>query len=112
MKKFVVLYKSPKSAAEAIAEASPEEAEAGMKMWTDWAAKAGDGLVDFGTPLGAAKVMNGSSVSDGDATLGGYSIVQAEDLDAAVALMEGHPHFMSGEGAEIQVIETLEIPGM
>jgi isoaspartyl peptidase/L-asparaginase-like protein (Ntn-hydrolase superfamily) len=40
------------------------------------------------------------------------SIIQAEDLDAAVALMEGHPHFMSGEGATIQIHETLEIPGM
>ncbi len=35
MKKFVVLYKSPKPAEEAMAEASPEEAEAGMKMWMD-----------------------------------------------------------------------------
>jgi len=112
MKKFVVLYKSPKPAEEAMAEASPEEAEAGMKMWMDWAARAGDGIVDLGTPLGAAKVLDGSAVTDAEATLGGYSVIQAEDLDAAVALMGGHPHFMSGEGATIQIHETLDIPGM
>ncbi|MET3173922.1 UNVERIFIED_ORG: hypothetical protein ABIB52_001767 [Arthrobacter sp. UYCu721] len=112
MKKFMVLYTSPKPAEEALAEASPEEAEAGMKMWMDWAAKAGDGIVDLGTPLGATKVMDGSSVADTEATFGGYSVIQADDLDAAVALMEGHPHFMSGEGATIQIHETLDTPGM
>lgn len=111
MKKFMVLYTSLKSAEEALAEASPEEAEAGMKMWMDWAAKAGDGIVDLGTPLGATKVMDGPSVSDAEPTFGGYSIIQAEDLDAAVALMDGHPHFMSGEGAAIQIHETLETRG-
>ena len=112
MKRFMVLYTSPKPAEEALAEASPEEAEAGMKIWMDWAAKAGDGIVDLGTPLGATKVMDGSSVADTAATFGGYSIIQVEDLDAAVKLMEGHPHFMSGEGATIQIHESLDIPGM
>lgn len=112
MKKFMVLYTSPKPAEEALAEASPEAAEAGMKMWMDWAAKAGDGIVDLGTPLGGTKVLDGSSVADAEAKIGGYSIIQADDLDGAVALMEGHPHFMSGEGATIQIHETLDIPGM
>ncbi len=51
-------------------------------------------------------------IADAEATFGGYSIIQADDLEAAVALMEGHPHFMSGEDATIQIHETLDIPGM
>ncbi|MGY4540994.1 hypothetical protein ACVWY0_000902 [Arthrobacter sp. UYNi723] len=73
------------TAGKALAEASPEAAEAGMKMWMDWAAKAGDGIVDLGTPLGATNVLDGSSVADTAATVGGYSLIQAEDLDAAIS---------------------------
>jgi hypothetical protein len=61
---------------------------------------------------GELPVQRRPLASDTEATLGGYSILQAEDLNAAVALMDGHPHFMSGEGATIQIHETLEIPGM
>ena len=67
---------------------------------------------DNSTVQSSAGDMDGSSVADTAATVGGYSIIQADDLDAAVALMEGHPHFMSGEGATIRIHETLDLPGM
>jgi hypothetical protein len=46
-----------------------------------------------------------------DTEVAGYSILQAPDIDAAVALVEGHPHLQM-PGASIEVHETLEIPGM
>lgn len=39
----------------------------------------------------------------------GYSIVEAPDLNAAAALMEGHPHLRIGT---IHLHQVLAIPGM
>ena len=112
MTKFVVLYIGSMSAESQIAESTPEQAEAGMKAWTDWAARTGDALVDFGTPLGVGKEVTGSGVSDTTTGVGGYSILQADDLDAAAELVKDHPHFMSGGESSIQVYPALDIPGM
>jgi len=112
MAKFVVLYIGSMSAESQIAESTPEQAEAGMKAWTDWAAKTGDALIDFGTPLGTGKVVSFSGVSEATTGVGGYSILQADDLDAAVDLVKDHPHFMSGGETTIQIYPALDIPGM
>jgi hypothetical protein len=112
MKKFVVLYIAPQSAESAMAENSPEAAEAGMKAWMDWAARAGEAIVDLGTPLGAGKEVTASGTTDTSTNVGGYSVLQAEDMAAALALMEGHPHFMMSDAASIQVYEALDLPGM
>ncbi|MHC6222420.1 YciI family protein [Arthrobacter sp. MMS24-S77] len=112
MKKFVVLYNAPQSAESAMAESTPEAAAEGMKLWTDWATRAGDGIVDLGTPLGAGKIVGNSGVSDAETGVGGYSVLQAEDMDGALKLLEGHPHFLMAPEASIHVYEQLDIPGM
>ncbi|MEZ2390503.1 hypothetical protein AB6813_13320 [bacterium RCC_150] len=112
MKKFVVLYNAPTSAEAAMGEATPEAAAEGMKLWTDWAERAGDGLVDLGAPLGAGKIVGNSGVSEAETGVGGYSVLQAEDMDGALKLLEGHPHFLMAPEASIHVYETLDIPGM
>ena len=101
MAKFLVLYRSDVSAADQMGQASPEEAQAGMDAWMTWAGKAGDAIVDFGSPL--------SPVGGADATLGGYSVLQAESADALAAVLDGHPHLEVGT---IDVHECLEVPGM
>lgn len=111
MKKFVVLYIATQSAQELMAESSPEAAQEGMKAWMQWADNTGDGLVDLGTPLDAGKEVTSTGVSDAENNVGGYSVLQAEDMDGALALLEGHPHLML-PGASIRVFEALDIPGM
>jgi hypothetical protein len=111
MKKFVVLYNAPQSAQSQMAESSPEAAQEGMKAWMEWASRAGSGIVDMGQPLGAGKEVSQSGTSDTNTSVGGYGILQAEDMDGALALLEGHPHLMM-PGASIQVYETLDMPGM
>ncbi|MDR6506862.1 YciI family protein [Arthrobacter oryzae] len=110
MKKFVVLYIATQSAQELMAESSPEAAQEGMKAWMQWADKAGEALVDLGTPLGAGKEVTSTGVSDTESTVGGYSVLQAEDMDGALALLEGHPHLML-PGASIRAYEALDMPG-
>jgi hypothetical protein len=86
-------------------------AAAAMQAWNDWSAKVGSGMVDLGTPLGNARQVGAGGATEVDTEVAGYSILQASDIDSAVALLEGHPHLQM-PGASINVHETLEIPGM
>src|SRR5215469_1171071 len=65
---------------------TPEQAQEAMAAFMAWASAAGEALVDPGAPLGTAKTVTASSVSDGpaDGPANGYSILQATDLDGAV----------------------------
>jgi hypothetical protein len=82
---------------------SPEAAQQVMAAFMAWAQKTGSALVDPGAPLGPAKVVSSTAVTDGAAEgpVGGYSIIKADDLDAAVALVADHPFV--GRGGELQV---------
>ena len=111
MTKFLVLYNSPVSAAEMMANATPEEAKAGMDAWMAWAQKSGDSLVDFGLPLGSSMHIEGSSASPGSTQASGYSIIQADSLDVAAKMLEDHPHLQT-PGGTIDVLEFLPMPGM
>ena len=92
---------------ERLAGATPEDRQKGMELWMAWAAKCGDQLVDFGSPLGGGQRLSasGSSPSDNDVT--GYSILQAEDMDAAKALLQAHPHLEWAAGCDIEVYESM-----
>jgi hypothetical protein len=111
MKKFVVLYIAAQSAQAQMTQSSPEAAQEGMKAWMTWAERAGDGIVDLGTPLGTGKDITASGTSETATGVAGYTILQADDLAGAEALLDGHPHLMM-PGAGIQVYESLDMPGM
>ena len=108
--KFIVLYHAPTSALqamEAMQNMTPEEMQKGMEPWMAWAARCGDSLVDMGSPLGGGRnvTSSGSSPSGKDVT--GYSVLEAETMEAALALLDGHPHLAWGEGFEIEIHESL-----
>ena len=111
MDKFLVLYNSPTPAAEMMASVTPEQADAGMAEWMAWAEKNHDAIVDLGVPLGSGRHLEPGSTTTGSSKATGYSIVQAETLDAATKMLEGHPHFHT-PGGTIDVLEFLEMPGM
>ena len=105
MTKYLVLYRSKLTAAEQMAQGTPEQAQAGMEAWTAWAARAGDAVVDLGTPLQV--VDSGGDTGD---PVGGYSILQAESNDALAKVLDGHPH--TATGGTIETLEVLAVPGM
>jgi len=111
MGKFLVLYNSQMSAAEVMANATPEEAKAGMDAWMAWAGQAGDAVVDLGVPLGDSRHLEGGSAADGSNPASGYSILEADSLDAAAGLVKDHPH-LTVPGNTIDVLEFLPMPGM
>ena len=64
-----------------------EEQDTVMQAWTDWFGRLGSALVDGGNPISRAKAISpDGSVMDATSAPTGYSIIKADDLDAAVAL--------------------------
>ena len=110
MPKFVVMYHAPE-AWEQRSGATPEDMAAGMKQWMAWAERCGDALVDFGTPLAGGQRLSKSGASPSERGAVGYSTLQAENMDAAQALLEGHPHLEWAPGHEIEVHESMPPPG-
>jgi hypothetical protein len=97
--KFLVLYRSPVSASEQLANASPEQTQAGMQAWQAWAEKAGPAIVDLGAPL------------DGESDVTGFSILPSDSRASLDALLAEHPH-RHLPGAEIDLLEFMALPGM
>ena len=104
MTKYLVLYRAKTTAEEQMAQGSPEQAQASMDAWTAWASKAGDAVVDLGSPL--AIVEAGGDQGD---PVGGYSILQADSREAVAAVLDGHPH--AEWGGTIEILEFLPMPG-
>ncbi len=97
MAKFLVTYHGA---------GMPETAEGreqAMAAFMAWAAKTGPALADPGAPLGEARTVSASAVS-ADAPAGpvaGYSVLEADDLDAAVALVSDHPFVARGGSLQV-----------
>jgi hypothetical protein len=111
MAKFMVLYRAPVSAEEQMSGATPEQAQAGLEAWNAWGAKAGDALVDFGSPVSQVGVVGGDSSSSGAGYIGGFSVLEADSVDSLRSILDDHPHLML-EGATIDILEYLPTPGM
>jgi hypothetical protein len=110
MKKFILLYNGPATRVE---DMDPAKVKEIMGMWAAWMGRLGDAMVDFGQPMD-----NGESVvddgSEGKALeLSGYSIIQAEDMDGAKKLVDGHPFLSDKTGKfSVEIFELLPVPGM
>lgn len=111
MPNYVVLYNAKVSASDQMENNDPEMAATAMQAWNDWSARVGSGMVDLGKPLGDGRRLTADGADAVDTEVAGYSILQAEDIDGAVALLDGHPHLQM-PGSSIEVHETIEIPGM
>jgi hypothetical protein len=106
--KYLVLYGSSIPAREMMANATPEQAKAGMDAWMGWAGQAGDAIVDMGAPLDTGTRVGGGS--GGEVT--GFSVVQADSPDAAAKLFAEHPHLQTPGDSSIEILEFVDMPGM
>lgn len=87
------------------------EAERGkvMQAWETWFGSLGARLVDGGNPFGAARSVgiDGGVTEGAAAPLSGYTIIEADSLDAAVAAAKDCPVRLGG--ASIDVYETVDV---
>lgn len=88
---------------------SPEEGAEHMAKWEAWADSLGDSLINRGTPLGKSMSVNSSGVTDGGGAdpMIGYSILKAENIDAAVKMVKDSPHV--NYGGTMVVAEMIEM---
>jgi hypothetical protein len=83
-----------------------EEQAQVMQAWTGWFGTIGEALVDGGNPTSRSRAISpDGSVMDATMAPTGYSIIKADDLDAAVQAAKSCP-VLAG-GATVVVSETL-----
>ena len=110
MDRYIVLYRAPLEVAERFSQVPPEEAMKGVQLWIDWATKIGDGLVDPGRPLGNAMQVTQSGTTKTNTDIIGMSILQADSMESALAMVENHHHLYWADDCEITVLQEMPIP--
>ena len=87
---------------------SPEEGAEQMARWNAWVEDLGTAMVNPGTPLGKSHTVSASGVEDGGGAnpLVGFSVIQADSLEAAVEIAKSCPFLDMGtiEVAEVMVM--------
>lgn len=78
-------------------------AESG-KAWQAWFESLGSSRIDTGHAVIATRTLGNL---DAETRLGGYSVVAAEDMEAAAALAAGCPALQLGGGVEVGTIPEL-----
>jgi hypothetical protein len=97
MAKFLFSYRAPKDYTMGQQET--------MSAWAAWFTGIGASLNEIGAPVSESAALG----DPGDGTgLAGYSIVTADDLEAALALAQGCPVLPDGGGVEVGLL--IEIP--
>ena len=108
--KYLILYKGDATDPADMAE---EDRNKIMQAWAAWMENVGSALVDVGAPTGPSTSIVDDG-SNGDAALiTGYSIIQADSMDAAKELCKDHPFLSDGEGKfAIDIFEMMPVPEM
>jgi hypothetical protein len=98
MPTFVLVYRNP---------AGYTPTAETTAAWRAWFASMGDQLADLGQPVNSRAALGNCDA--GRTELGGFSLINAPDLDAAVAVAQGCPHL--GHSGGVEVGQLGEVPG-
>ena len=98
MAKFLFAYRVPRD----YTPGRPQNVAA----WIAWFESMGASLVDQGLPVVASSPLGSSGAGT---RLGGYSLVSAEDLDAALAIAKGCPALELNGGVEVGLTIDLDL---
>jgi len=80
-----------------------EQAKAAFGSWVDGA---GEAIVDPGAPVQTVTQVATEGATEA-VQIGGYSIIQADSVDAARAVLSSHPYV--ARGGTLQVNQILEV---
>lgn len=100
MAKFLIVFYGGKM------ETDPAKQKKSMDTWMAWYKQLGKAVVDMGTPTMPGKIINAAGMQAiGDRPVTGYSIIQAESMDAALALAKGCP--IIADGGQVAVYSMM-----
>ena len=76
----------------------PESIAQARRAFAQWAAKTGAALAEAGAPIRSATTISSDGIHHGTPAgpFMGWSVIEAEDGNAAVRLMEDHPFICRG----------------
>ena len=90
------------------APTSEDDGKTVMDAWVAWFTALGPAIVDPGNPCGSSgAIASDGSVTTATSGVGGYSLLIADSLDAALEMAKGCPH-LSANGS-VEVYETIDI---
>ncbi|MEO8686449.1 MAG: hypothetical protein ABI414_16600 [Devosia sp.] len=110
MPRYIVAYHAPLSARERLRQATQEEAMAGVQLWIDWAKKLGPHLIDPGRPFGRAMRVTPTGTAPANSDMVGLSVLEADSMEHALSMVEGHHHLAWAPDCSITVHEQIAIP--
>ncbi len=90
--------------------ASPEEGQRHFARYMEWLGSLGDAAVSPANPLKDTSTVNpdGSVEAGGSSGMSGYTIVEAESMEAALAMAKSCPFLEIG--GSLEVSELVEMP--
>jgi hypothetical protein len=115
MANFLFVYRGSN---DAHAKMSPDEMQKHMQKWHDWIVEGvskgwmvnpGDALTQEGRVVNSKKVVTDGPFVESKEVVGGYSIVQAADIDAAAEYAKGCPGLLVGGKVEVRALAGLKI---
>ena len=110
MAKFLFVYRG---GTDAVAKMTPDEMQQNMKKWERWIGEgfqkgwmldAGDGLKLEGRVVNSKKVVLDGPFVESKEVVGGYSIIQADTINAAADLAKGCPVLINGGTVEVRAL--------
>ena len=114
MSEFLFLYRGGERPS-----GSPEQMQKQMQKWMAWMKELGDRghMKDPGHPLertgkvikGNSKTVNDGPYAEAKDLIGGYTLVEARDLDQAAELSKGCPIFDVGGLVEVRPIMKINL---
>jgi len=90
---------------------SPEEGEQHMSKYRAWLASLGDSAVSPANPLKNTSTVNpdGTVSTGGTTSMSGFTIVEAESMEAALLIAKACPFL--DVGGSLEVSELMQMPG-
>jgi hypothetical protein len=84
----------------------PALTEQAKAAFGSWVAGAGNAIVDPGAPVQMMAQVAGEGATEA-VRIGGYSIIQADSVDDAKAVLSSHPYV--ARGGTLQVNQILDV---
>ncbi len=90
---------------------SPEEGKQHMAKYMAWLASLGDSAVSPANPLKNTSTVNsdGTVTTGSTTTMSGYTIIEADSMDAALVIAKVCPFLEIG--GSLEVSELMQMPG-
>lgn len=116
MKDFLLIFRNDEARSIDM-NLSPEQIQALMKPWHDWMGNIaaqnklvarGNRLEADGNVIKPGKVVTNGPYVELKETVGGYTIIKAENLEEATEIAKGCPILNAGGNVEVRAIMSME----